>query len=192
MHTMTKTILITTLLVMLTAGCYTKMYRPEGERMGQAGPYDQIYNRYDSTAIDTTLTRPEITDVYPQEDYGWYSWGRPRTRWGFDFYNYSPGYYWTYYGYYDYYSVPWWNRYYDPWYGWGWAPPSGPSEPPSQRDYGRRGRSGEGGGPYATPPGQGGGSYAQPQQNPPQKREDTRKEQKKEEDSNKRGGRRGR
>jgi hypothetical protein len=194
MNTMTKILLPAALLVFLTAGCYTQLYRPEGAAMSQAGPYDQIYNRYDSTAIDTTLTQPETTDVYPEDNYGWSYWGRPRTRWGFDFYNFSPDYYWGYYGYYDYYSVPWWSRYYDPWYHWGWVPPSGPSEPPSRRDYGRRGNPGGGGSYSNPPPQQGGGSYAQPQPNPPAQRGDTQKEQPKKDDnnSNQRGGRRGR
>ena len=96
------------LFALLSSGCYTKFYRPGMELSGR-GPYDTLYNRYDSTAIDTTLTPPVITDEYPRRGYDsydsydrWSSWGRPRTRWGFDFYNYDPGYYRSYYGYYDY------------------------------------------------------------------------------------------
>ena len=192
---MTRMTLIVALLALFTAGCYTKLYRPGDAPMGQTGPYDRLYNRYDSTAIDTTLTQPEYEDTYT-EDYGWSYWGRHRyPRWGFDFWNFSPDYYWSYYGYYDYYSVPWWQRYYDPWYYWGWTPPSGTSEPPAQREYGRRGRPTEGSGPYAAPPPGGGGSYAQPQpQTPAQKPDDSRKQQQppKPEDTNKREGRRGR
>lgn len=135
-------------LVIVSTGCYTKLYRQGMEDMG---PYssNSLYNRYDSTAIDTTLTKPEIVDVYPNNGYydnnGWSYWGRPRgyTRWGFDFDRFSPNYYWSYYGYYDYYSRPWWqdwNR--NPW--WGPSVPGAPGEPPSQRP-GRRSND-------ATPP----------------------------------------
>ncbi len=167
MNTMTKTILLAAVLALLTAGCYTKLYRPEGMAMDQRGPYDQIYNRYDSTAIDTTLTPPEYS--YPEDDYGWYYWGQSRyPRWGFDFWNYSPGYYWSYDGFYDYYGTPWWSRYSDPWYHWGWSPPSEPQEPPSQRNFGRRERPSGSGGDYAPPPSGGsGGGYAPPQSTPP-------------------------
>lgn len=201
MHTMTKTILFAAVLGVLTAGCYTKLYRPDGAPTGQRGPYDELYSRYDSSAIDTTLIAPEYDSSY-DDDYGWYYWGHQRRypRWGFDFWSYSPGYYWTYYGFYDYYAVPWWNRYYDPWNRWNWVPPSGPAEPPSQRDFGRRGRgSGTEGGPYGAPPPSSGGGYAQPAPPPPpppsQKPAEQparKQEQPKQEDSNKREGRRGR
>jgi len=130
-------------LVITSTGCYTKLYRPG---MEDAGPFSSqsLYNRYDSTAIDTTLTKPEVADSYPDygnyDYYGWSQWGRPRgyTRWGFDFDRFSPNYYWSYYGYYDYYSRPWWhdwnNR--NPWW-YGPGTPGAPGEPPSQRP-GRR------------------------------------------------------
>ncbi len=193
MDKMTKLTLIAMLLSLLTAGCYTKFYRPGMEQAGM-GPYDTLYNRYDSTAIDTTLTRPEITDTYPDDDYGWYYWGRPRgyTRWGFDFYNYSPGYYWTYYGYYDYYSRPWWDRYYNPWWYWGWNGDGTPAEPPSQRDYGRRGVPGNSGSGYVAPPPSSGGGYVSPPASTPPPNNDARKQPPKPEDTNKREGRRGR
>jgi hypothetical protein len=99
--------------VLLTAGCYTQFYRPGMEQAG-TGPYDQLYDRYDSTAIDTTLTSEDWsgTGTYPEDRWdNWYSWGglRRHPRWGFDFDAFSPGYYWSYYGYYDYYGVPWWH-----------------------------------------------------------------------------------
>jgi hypothetical protein len=137
-------------VLFLTAGCYTQFYRPTMEGARSAAEQSSLYNRYDSTAIDTTL-REDTSGVYDRypEDYGWNSWGRPRgyTRWGFDFNNFDPSYYWSYYGYYDYYGRPWWYNYYDSNRGW-WAPnppTSGvPSEPPSKR----RARQGE-----ATSPG---------------------------------------
>jgi len=199
MHTMTKTVILAALLAFLTAGCYTKLYRPEGAPMGARGPYDQIYSRYDSTAIDTTLTKPEVSDVYPEDDYGWSYWGRSRyPRWGFDFWNFSPSYYWTYYGYYDYYAVPWWSRYYDPWYNGGWAPPAAPGEPPSQRNYGRRERPSGSGGSYAPPAGGGGNSQPQSAPPPPPQQQKPSGESQKQQspppqtDQNQRGGRRGR
>lgn len=139
-------ILLATLgLVVLSTGCYTKLYRPG---MEDNGPFSQstLYNRYDSTAIDTTLEKPEYSGsyAYPQDNYyydNWSYWGRPRgvTRWGFDFNRFSPNYYYGYYGYYDYYGRPWWqdwNRH----HGGHWWGPGGtgePGEPPSQRP-GRR------------------------------------------------------
>lgn len=135
-------ILFTTLgLLVLSTGCYTKLYRPG---MEDQGPFSEnsLYNRYDSTAIDTTLTKPETVDVYPNYDPyyydNWSYWGRPRgyTRWGFDFNRFSPNYYWGYYGYYDYYGRPWWHDWHHnrPWWG---GSPGKPGEPPSQRP-GRR------------------------------------------------------
>jgi hypothetical protein len=127
------------------------------EQSGQ-GPYSTLYNRYDSTAIDTTLTKPEGTSEYPpaEPDYGWYGWGRPRgyTRWGFDFDRFDPSYYWSYYGYYDYYSRPWWYSYNDPYWG-GWYPGyyggnGVAGEPPSKRPVGRRDRT-SGSGSYGSP-----------------------------------------
>lgn len=161
-------------LIVMSTGCYTKLYRPG---MEDNGPFSQntLYNRYDSTAIDTTLEKPEYTGsyAYPQDYYyydNWSSWGRPRgvTRWGFDFNRFSPNYYWGYYGYYDYYGRPWWQDWNHHNHG-GWWGPGGngePGEPPSQRP-GRR--SGD-----LTPPaptvggnfGSGGAVYQQPNPTP--------------------------
>jgi hypothetical protein len=148
------------LLPLLLAGCYTQFYKPGMEGNGN-GPYGTLYNRYDSTAIDTNLTPPEpgSQSYPPEESYGWQYWGRPRgyTRWGFDFNNFEPDYYWSYYGYYDYYGRPWWDTYYVPGYG-GWGGYYGngvPAEPPSKREAGRS-RDGGGGSGYAPPPAQGG------------------------------------
>lgn len=131
------------LTALLSAGCYTKFYRPGMELAGNS-PYETLYNRDDSTAIDTTLTRGEYEgESYPGTGWDrWSLWGRPRhyTRWGFDFYNFSPDYYWSYYGYNDYYGTPWWYDWYDPYHG-GWWHGGGsgvPGEPPSQRPRGRR------------------------------------------------------
>jgi hypothetical protein len=153
------TLFISALVVVLfSSGCYTKLYRAN---MEQNGPFttDELYQRYDSTAIDTTLTEPEYVDTYPDYGYGWNSWGRPRgyTRWGFDFNRFSPDYYWSYYGYYDYYGRPWWDnwRYRYPWWYHGGGG-GGPAEPPSQRP-GRRMRDTEGSPPLYNP---GGGSTA--------------------------------
>ncbi len=173
-------------LAILAGGCYTKLYRP-GMELAARGPYDSLYNRYDSTAIDTTLTEPEYDDqVYPQYDNSWYNWGRPRTRWGFDFYNYDPAYYWSYYGYYDYYSVPWWNYpYYDPW----WYRPGGPGipgEPERPRDRGRRDAPPLGGGSYVPP------APSTPMTQPPSQPDPKDQKEKKKDDDGKRGGRRGR
>ncbi|MBU0510022.1 hypothetical protein KKH27_14455 [bacterium] len=171
MNIAAKIVIPAVLLMLLTAGCYTKFYHPGMERDG-TGPYSQIYNRYDSTAIDTTLTKPEYEgyDSYPYYD-NWSYWGRPRGRtlWGFDFYNFSPDYYWSYYGYYDYYGTPWWYSRNDPWYWW-YPNPGGsgvPAEPPSKRP-GLMGRP-EGGGNYGAPPPAppGGGTYARPPENQP-------------------------
>ena len=166
-------LLITSLFIALvSSGCYTKLYRPG---METDGPFSSntLYNRYDSSAIDTTLLREDwIRDYYPDD--GWSYWGGYRDsyhhpRWGFDFYNFSPGYYSSYYGYYDYYGSPWWyrNNYHRPWYygGGGYGGGGDIGEPPSQRD-GRRTRPGysDGTGAYGTPPsgGTGGTTYQQP------------------------------
>jgi len=160
--TLTALFVTSVFVMLLSSGCYTKFYRPG---MEMDGPFssNELYNRYDSSAIDTTLTREDyIQDYYPESG-GWYDWGSyrnyPRTRWGFDFYNFSPGYYHSYYGYYDYYGSPWWSR-----NGYGnnnwWYRGGGhggyntsPGEPPSQRD-GRRPRdSYNGGAPSTTTPG---------------------------------------
>jgi hypothetical protein len=199
MKTIRPILLLMLLFTLAMSGCYTKFYRPGMERQNWAA--DKLYNRNDSTAIDTTLM-PDTTSsssYYPNNDDRWYNWGHPRpyrTRWGFDFDSFSPGYYWTYQGYYDYYGTPWWsNTYYDPW----WNPYNnngngGPVEPPSRRE-GDRGRIGDGGGSLA-PSGGGGGSYAQPAPPPAndqnkdqstQKNQDTQKS-----DPNKRNGGRGR
>lgn len=174
----------------ILSGCYTQFYRP-GMEMSGRGPYDTLYNRYDSTAIDTSLTKPEYADQYPPQESGydqWNYWGRPRTRWGFDFYNYDPSYYHSYYGYYDYYSVPWWQNYgYNP--GWWYGPwqPGTPGEPDQPRDRGRR-DYGAGGGVISTPPG---GAVTTPPPTPPGAPTPPKKEEKKD-DTNKRDGRRGR
>ncbi|MCB9367278.1 MAG: hypothetical protein H6506_02085 [Calditrichaeota bacterium] len=183
-------------LVILSTGCYTKLYRPGMEDMG---PFSQstLYNRYDSTAIDTTLTKPETVDVYPNnynDYYGWSSWGRPRgyTRWGFDFDRFSPNYYWSYYGYYDYYGRPWWqdwNRYNNPWWYYGGG--SGePGEPPSQRPGRRSSDTGVppaviGNGGYASPP-----VYVNPAPAPAQPDPNTQKSPPAEDNSQKRNGKR--
>jgi hypothetical protein len=150
--------LFVVLLALMTAGCYTKFYRPGMERAG--GPYSSLYTRYDSSAIDTTLM-PDTTAQYDQGYPGyqpyydnWSYWGRPRgmTRWGFDFNHFDPSYYNSYYGYYDYYGVPWWNNWYSPGYPY-WGGGSGqPGEPPSRRDVGRREHGDTGGGNVAAPP----------------------------------------
>jgi hypothetical protein len=181
-HTLLALLLTGILAMLVTSGCYTKFYRP-GMEMNGSFSSDQLYERYDSSAIDTTLTRQDwYPDYYPYNsdysgnNYGWNDWGRPRgyTRWGFDFYNFSPGYYHSYYGYYDYYGSPWWNRSYNrrPWY-YGGGGSAGPSEPPSQRD-GRRQREGSRGpGGAYSPPGtpSSGGVYQAPRnpQAPPPK-----------------------
>jgi len=163
-------LLITSLFIALvSSGCYTKLYRPG---MEMNGPYstNQLYNRYDSSAIDTTLTRDDwIRDYYPDDN--WYDWGGYRgyyqqPRWGFDFYHFSPGYYSSYYGYYDYYGYPWWyrNHYTRPWYYGGYSSPGGIAEPPSTRE-GRRTRPhyNGGGSTYNSPPSGGGSSvYSNP------------------------------
>ena len=152
----------------MSTGCYTKLYRPGMEDNGPVS-MGSLYNRYDSTAIDTTLTKPETVDVYPNYDPyyydNWSAWGRPRgyTRWGFDFNRFSPNYYWGYYGYYDYYGRPWWQDWHHN-HGGGWwgGTPGAPGEPPSTRP-GRRSTD------TAIPPstigvnyGQGGATYVQP------------------------------
>lgn len=186
-------------LAVLTTGCYTKFYRSGMEQPGS--PYGQIYNRHDSTAIDTTLTREDWAgpDTYPESSYynNWSSWGwrRGYPRWGFDFNNFSPDYYWSYYGYNDYYSTPWWyNSYWDPWHrGPGWYYGS-PGEPPSQRERGRREPGGIGGSPSAPPPPPSVASPSSPAPPapPPQRKDGGNTDQKQGSDDNKRGGRRGR
>jgi len=182
------------LLTLLATGCYTKLYRPgmDQSRMQQ----ESLYNRYDSTAIDTTLVPGEVDENYYRDDYyGWSQWGRPRrTIWGMDYYGYTPGYYYGYYGYNDYYGTPWWYNYYDPYYPY-YPPGSGtPAEPPSKRDGGRRQRpsSGGGSGTYsapAPPPAAGSPTY-----NPPSQPSNLPADKggKDSTDDQKRGGRRGR
>ncbi|MBU1919276.1 hypothetical protein KKG66_00400 [bacterium] len=167
-------LLITGVFVMLvSSGCYTKFYRPG---MEIEGPYSasELYNRYDSSAIDTTLTKGDyFPDYYP--DNGWYNWGSyryyPHTRWGFDFYNFSPGYYHTYYGYYDYYGTPWWNRYdYNRdhwWYRGGGGYNTSPGEPPETREGRRQRESYSGGGATYTQPSGGSVSGAPVSTTPP-------------------------
>jgi hypothetical protein len=168
-------------LVLFSAGCYTQLYRPEMETARQR-QQAMLYNRYDSTAIDTTLRRDTTAyDPQPYTDYnyGWNAWGgyRPhRTRWGFDFDRFDPSYYWSYYGYYDYYARPWWDDWYDPYWGWGHYPGSGgssPGEPPSRRPVGRRDRdSGGGGATYSAPPPASNPAYSAPATPPPAKNPD--------------------
>jgi len=139
---------------LLVVGCYTQFYRPTVNGTPEAISSETLYDRYDSSAIDTTLTKDES---YPGTGYDYYDrwdyWGRPRsmTRWGFDFYNYSPPYYWGYYGWEDYYGYPWWHSgYYDYW--WGYRPGTGsPGEPPSKRPFPRRENTG-GSSPSVEPP----------------------------------------
>jgi hypothetical protein len=169
MKTLTTLFVTSLFVILLSSGCYTKFYNPN---MEINGPYsaNELYSRYDSSAIDTTLTREDwAPEYYPDNGWnnsgGYYSY--PRTRWGFDFYNFSPGYYNSYYGYYDYYGSPWWyNDRYDNnswWYRHGGGYYGGgtgaPGEPPSQRD-GRRERdtySGDGSGSTYQPGGSSGG-----------------------------------
>lgn len=140
---------------LLVTGCYTKLYRPSVNGPPEAMASETLYDRYDSSAIDTTRAREDIwSETYPGGyDYydrydrydRWNWWGRPRmrTRWGFDFYNYSPPYYWGYYGWEDYYGYPWWySRYGDHRYWYPYSTGGTPGEPPSKRPFGRRG-SGE-------------------------------------------------
>jgi hypothetical protein len=189
------------LFTLLSAGCYTKFYRPGMETAGN-GPYDTLYNRNDSTAIDTTLTADTSTyyDTYPDR---WYYWGRPRgyTRWGFDFYNFSPDYYWSYYGYNDYYGTPWWYDWNTPWYwrNYPWGGSGGVAEPPSRRPGGGRGRDNISGGSNAQPaPAQPGSpTYAQPNNpsSPPTSKDDNASKKSGSDNtgnSNKPGGGRGR
>jgi hypothetical protein len=138
------------LLMLLVSGCYTQFYKP-GMEQGYAMRGDTaLYNRYDSTAIDTSLTRPE--ENY-NPGYGWQDWGRQyRPSWDWDFYGYTPDYYWGYYGYNNYYGTPWWYNYYNPWYP-SYPPGSGqPAEPPSQRQGGRRQHSTSTGNVTPAPP----------------------------------------
>jgi hypothetical protein len=190
-----------TLMLLLSAGCYTKFYRPGMETAG--GTNETLYNRNDSTAIDTTLTQDtsQYYDTYTYPDSRWDSWsywGRPRgvTRWGFDFNNFSPDYYWSYYGYYDYYGTPWWSSWYSPWYGYYPGGTTGPSEPPSQRPRGRRDQDNSG--TYSAPSSTTTTSpaYSQPNNSnnpaPTSKSGNDTKQQSGGSDSNKRDGKKGR
>ncbi len=177
------------LLALFTAGCYTQFYKPG---MEQAQRESRIYNRYDSTAIDTTLMRGEVDEnYYPRDDYGWSTWGRPRMpRWGLDFYSYSPDYYWGYNGYNDYYGTPWWyNSYYDPYYPY-YPPGSGqPVEPPSKREGGRRQRPSSSGGSATQSPPPAAPTYTPPPAKTPPAPPPASNET---DDQNKRSGKRGR
>jgi hypothetical protein len=182
------------LALILTTGCYTQFYRPGMERPMASD--DKLYNRNDSTAIDTTLTPGGGASEYPNNDDRWQYWGRPRgyTNWGFDFNNFEPGYYWSYYGYYDYYSQPWWyDPYYDPYHYWspgGYGGGGSPAEPQGRRG-GDRSRDSGGGGSYVSPP-PSGGSYVSPPPPPPKKDDSgATKDQGSSGDANKRGGGRG-
>jgi hypothetical protein len=153
------------LFVFLFAGCYTQLYKPDMERT--ASPQQaSLYNRYDSTAIDTSLRR-DTTQYYPgyPEDYGWSYWGRPRLGpiWGFD--NYMPDYYWGYYGYNNYYGTPWWYNWYQPNYPYYPGGNGGLAEPPSKRPSGRSHDTG--GGSYAPPPPSSSGGATAPVYAPP-------------------------
>lgn len=186
------------LFAILSAGCYTKFYRPGMETAG--GANETLYNRYDSTAIDTTLTREDYvgSSSYPDDRWNsWYYWGRPRgyTRWGFDFHNFSPDYYWSYYGYYDYYGTPWWYDWNTPWYWRNY--PGGtttPGEPPSQRPRGRRDQDAGGNYIQSAPAPSSSPVYVQPNTNttPPPITKDGNDDSKKSSDSNKRDGKKGR
>jgi hypothetical protein len=130
---------------LLMTGCYTQFYRASVNGPPEAISAETLYDRYDSSAVDTTLTKGESYPGGYSSGYDYYDrwdlWGRPRfqTRWGFDFYNYSPPYYWGYYGWEDYYGNPWWySGYYDSWYPYGTTTPGTPAEPPSKRPFGRR------------------------------------------------------
>jgi len=187
------------LFTLLSAGCYTKFYRP-GMDMAGRGTYDTLYDRDDSTAIDTTLMPDTSTyyDQYPDDSRGWSYWGRPRgsTRWGFDFYNFSPDYYWSYYGYNDYYGTPWWYDWYDAgyWRNNPWGGTGVPGEPPSQRPRGRRDYGSSGANAQPPPSSSGSPTYSQPTNNsnspPPATKNDNGA--KKQSDDGKRDGRRGR
>jgi hypothetical protein len=183
------------LLALLIAGCYTQFYRP-GMNMAGQGPYDTLYNRNDSTAIDTTLTA-DTTQYYPPDERwnSWYYWGRPRgyTRWGFDFNNFSPDYYWSYYGYYDYYGTPWWYDWYGPGY-WGnnpWGGTGVPAEPPSQRPHGRRDYGSSGANAQPAPTQSGSPTYAQPSNPSPPPANKNDNNAQKQSDDGKREGKRG-
>ncbi len=129
----------------LLTGCYTQFYRSSVNGTPESMSAETLYDRYDSSAIDTTLTKKETYPGGYSSGYDYYDrwdlWGRPRigTRWGFDFYNYSPPYYWGYYGWEDYYGYPWWYSWYgdDYWYRYP-TTPGAPGEPPSKRPFGRR------------------------------------------------------
>ena len=155
-------------LLIMSTGCYTKLYRPG---MEDNGPFSMgsLYNRYDSTAIDTTLTKPETVTVYPNNDPyyydNWSAWGRPRgyTRWGFDFDRFSPNYYNSYYGYYDYYGRPWWQDWNHNHGGrWWGGSPGAPGEPPSQRPGRRSTNTGVPPATIGNNYGQGGATTVQP------------------------------
>ncbi len=159
-------------LWLFVTGCYTKLYRSGINGTQDTYSNDILYDRYDSSAIDTSLTKDDVfPDTYPTGyDYynyydRWDTWGRyrPRTRWGFDFYSYSPPYYSGYYGWEDYYGYPWWyswDRGY--WHG-GGGTPGTPGEPPSKRPVGRRDES-----PQNPPP-----SSVEPTRPPPVSHVDT-------------------
>ncbi|HEY3296978.1 MAG TPA: hypothetical protein VGL38_16210 [bacterium] len=140
------------LFIFLITGCYTQLYKPDMES-ARAHPQASLYNRYDSTAIDTSLRRDSTVYYEQYPDYGWSYWGRPRHEpiWGWNYDNYMPDYYWGYYGYDNYYGRPWWDNYngYYPYYPGGST--GTPAQPPDKRSGGRRSHD-TGGGSYATPP----------------------------------------
>jgi hypothetical protein len=174
------------LILLLVSGCYTQLYRPG---MEQANRQQQatLYNRYDSTAIDTTL-RADTTGYQEYPNDSWYDWGRPVPYspgpiWGWDYY--SPPYYWDYFGYNNYYGTPWWYNYpYSPGYHGGHYGGS-IAEPPSKRGGGRSHDNSGGGSYVAPPPPSNPPTYATPPPSspPPQSGNSG--------DDNKRGGKRG-
>ena len=162
---MRRTLLIAlpaVLVWLFVTGCYTKLYRPGFNGPPETMTSETLYERYDSSAIDTTLERTDVFgETYPggYDNYDrydrWDTWGRyrPRTRWGFDFYNYSPPYYSGYYGWEDYYGYPWWYSYdHGYWGGRGGGGTVAPGEPPSKRPFGRRDGGDSGGSPPSVSP----------------------------------------
>ena len=151
------------LILFLVSGCYTQFYRP-GMEQANRPQQATLYNRYDSTAIDTTLRADTTYDEYPYDS--WYDWGRPVPYpnggpiWGWDYY--TPPYYWDYSGYNNYYGVPWWYNY--PYYNGynGGRYYGGIAEPPSQRNGGRSHDNSGSGSYVAPPPASGAPTYAAP------------------------------
>ncbi len=161
---MRRTLLIAipaVLVWLFVTGCYTKLYRPGFNGPPETMSSETLYERYDSSAIDTTLERTDVfgetypgyNDYYDRYD-RWDTWGRyrPRTRWGFDFYHYSPPYYSGYYGWEDYYGYPWWYSYDRGYWGGSGGGTAAPGEPPSKRPFGRRDSGDSGSSPPSVSP----------------------------------------